>query len=193
MLLNSDQALEARCNAHDGSRIDCGQAPVRLDPVDVAAVRAAVGQTDRRGCEVRIDIPSGTPPVQADADRLEDVLANLIGNACKFSPIDTPVRVTAQVVGQAVEISVEDQGSGIPPEEQDRIFDRFYQVQRGSARQVGGSGLGLYIVRGYVTAMGGEVRVRSTPGEGSTFRVSLPLATATPTSQHEHEYVRTGP
>jgi signal transduction histidine kinase len=127
---------------------------------------------------VRVSIPEDVPPALADADRLEDVLANLVGNALKFSPPDKPVRVAARAVGSSVEVAVRDNGPGIAPAEQERIFDRFYQVHRGPDRRAGGSGLGLYIVRGYVTAMNGSIRVESALGHGSTFTVTLPAADA---------------
>jgi signal transduction histidine kinase len=175
----------------DVSRIDRGQVPVVLGPVDArAAIDGAAAQADPRGTgdAVRVEVPAGLPPVQADADRLEDVLANLIGNARKFSPPGAPVIVRARAVaGGEVEIAVKDQGPGIAPSEQERIFERFYQVQRGADRQAGGSGLGLYIARGYVTAMGGRIQVESAPGRGSTFTVALPVAAAAESRREELE------
>jgi two-component system phosphate regulon sensor histidine kinase PhoR len=126
--------------------------------------------------EIVVYVALDLPNVRADAERLEDVLANLISNACKFSEPGSPVHVDVRREGEEAIFSVRDRGIGIPPEEVHRIFDRFYQVQRGADRRAGGSGLGLYIVRGYVTAMGGRIWVESTPGQGSTFFVGLPLA-----------------
>jgi signal transduction histidine kinase len=174
----SDRLVRLARSLLDVSRIDRGQVPVALGAVDAAAaIRAAVAQADPRGSgeAVQVDVPPRLPPVKADADRLEDVLANLIGNARKFSPAGTPVIIRALEHEGEVRIAVADRGPGIPLSEQGRIFERFYQVHRGADRQVGGSGLGLYIARGYVTAMGGRIWVESTPGHGSTFVVSLPL------------------
>ncbi|MGD9891824.1 MAG: ATP-binding protein [Dehalococcoidia bacterium] len=162
----------------DVSRIDRGQVPVVLGPVDaIAAIKEAAAQADAggNGDTIQVDVPLDLPPVRADADRLEDVLANLIGNARKFSPPGMAVVVRARRVAGDVEITIEDRGPGIPPTEHERIFDRFYQVQRGADRQVGGSGLGLYIARGYISAMDGRIWVESVPGHGSTFSVALPV------------------
>jgi signal transduction histidine kinase len=163
----------------DVSRIDSGHMALTLEAVDVAAVaRAAVAQAapGDGGARVTIDTPSDLPLARADADRLEDVLANLIGNAYKFSPPGTPVRVRVWAEHGGLRIAVADRGAGIAADEQERVFDRFYQVHRGADRRAGGSGLGLYIARAYVTAMGGRIWVESTPGAGSTFFVMVPAA-----------------
>jgi signal transduction histidine kinase len=163
----------------DVSRIDSGRVTLTLEPVDVGAVaRAAVAQAapDNGGHDVTIDVPSDLPQALADADRLEDVLANVIGNARKFSPPGAPVRVQAQIADSNLQLAIEDRGAGIPADELERVFDRFYQVHRGADRRAGGSGLGLYIARAYVTAMHGRIWVESTPGVGSTFFVTLPVA-----------------
>lgn len=186
----SDRLVRLAKSLLDVSRIDRGQVPVILGPVDtVAAIKEAVAQADPggNGDAIRIDVPDDLPPVRADADRLEDVLANLIGNARKFSPPGTPVIVRARCLDGAVTIDVEDGGPGIPPSEQERIFDRFYQVQRGTDRQAGGSGLGLYIARGYINAMAGRIWVESTPGRGSTFVVALPVEAANESPTEEFE------
>lgn len=162
----------------DVSRIESGQVPVTLGPVDAgAAMRAAAAQAaPEDGDAVRVAVSPKLPPVMADADRLEDVLANLIGNARRFSPPGAPVLVRAHADGGAVQIEVEDRGPGIAEAERERIFDRFYQAQRGAERRQGGAGLGLYIARAYVTAMAGDIRVDGAPGGGSVFRVRLPAA-----------------
>jgi signal transduction histidine kinase len=171
----------------DVSRIDSGQVPVRLAPVDVAAVvHAAVDQTTQDAERVVVSIPAEAAAI-ADPDRLEDVLSNLIGNALKFSPPGAPVEITgARRDGQVV-LAVRDHGNGIPEHELPRIFDRFYQVHRGTSRQVGGSGLGLYIARGYVRAMGGQLWAESAPGQGSTFNVALPAAEPSSAARWEEQ------
>jgi signal transduction histidine kinase len=172
----------------DVSRIDSGRVRIQPEPVDAAPiVRAAIRQAapDAAPDEIVVHIAPDLPNVLADAERLEDVLANLINNARKFSEPDSPVHVDARQEGEQVIFSVRDRGIGIPPEELDRIFDRFYQVQRGADRRAGGSGLGLYIVRGYVTAMGGRIWVESAPSQGSAFFVGLPLAKDTMTEAQD--------
>jgi signal transduction histidine kinase len=174
----------------DVSRIDSGGVRVQIGRVDAAAVvQAAMRQAVPDAAHGAIEpiVEPGLPPVHADPERLEDVLANLIGNARKFSPPGAPVRVAARQEGTTILFTVTDHGIGIPEAEQERIFDRFYQVQRGADRQVGGSGLGLYIARGYVEAMGGRIWVESTPGQGSCFHVALPVAPRTTREEPEHD------
>ncbi|MGH2585574.1 MAG: sensor histidine kinase, partial [Dehalococcoidia bacterium] len=158
----SDRLARLARTLLDVSRIDRGQVPVAIGPVDAGtAIRAAAAQADPRtnGHSVMIDLPPNLPPVRADGDRLEDVLANLVSNARKFSPPEASVTITVGVADGDVRIAVTDRGPGIPSAEQHRIFDRFYQVERGTDRQAGGAGLGLYIARGYVIAMGGRIWV----------------------------------
>ncbi len=124
-------------------------------------------------------ISSGLPQVRLDAVQIEQVLTNLLENAAKYSPSSAPITVSARVVAEqpdreALEITVFDQGKGIPPEERERIFDTFYRMAEGT-RGVSGTGMGLAIVKGLVEAHGGRVWVESGPERGSAFTVSLPL------------------
>ncbi len=164
----------------DVSRIDSGQVAVSLAPVDATAiVRLVAAQLNPAGSEqISVIAPPDLPLVQADPDRLEDVLANLTGNARKFSPPGAPVSIILKRTEDEVVIAVHDHGDGIATEEIERIFDRFYQVQRGADRRVGGAGLGLYIAHGYTTAMGGRIWVESAPGQGSAFFVAMAIASA---------------
>jgi two-component system phosphate regulon sensor histidine kinase PhoR len=111
--------------------------------------------------------------VRADARRLEQMLINLVENAIKFSRRGGAVRVGHERGARDL-ISVEDTGEGIPAAHLPRIFERFYRVDRARSRELGGTGLGLAIVKHLARAHGGEVSVRSTPGEGSTFIIELP-------------------
>jgi two-component system sensor histidine kinase SenX3 len=101
-------------------------------------------------------------------------LSNLVANAVKYSPEGSTVVVAAEGVGALVEVSVSDRGMGIPSSELDRIFERFYRVDRARPRATGGTGLGLSIVKHVAASHGGEVAVRSVEGEGSTFTLTLP-------------------
>jgi signal transduction histidine kinase len=112
--------------------------------------------------------------VAADGERLEEVLDNLISNAMKFSAPIADVSVTVEPVEGGTTVSVHDSGAGIPAAELSRIFDRFYRVPGPATHGIGGSGLGLYIARAYVLAMGGRLWVESEPGNGSSFFVLLP-------------------
>lgn len=129
---------------------------------------------------VSCDIPSDIPAFYADAQRLELVLMNLIGNAIKFTPPSGKIHVSCEVKGKSLELSVVDTGIGIPKEEFSRIFDRFYQIESSLNRHHEGIGLGLSIVKGIVENGGGRVWVNSHEGEGSTFTISLPMHTKPP-------------
>ena len=113
----------------------------------------------------------------ADADRIEQVINNYLSNAFKYSPPDRKVVVSLQIEGMMVRVSVHDQGPGLTPEQQKRVWERFYQVEAPRyADTFEGLGLGLYIVRTIVAQHQGQVGVESVPGQGSTFWFMLPLA-----------------
>lgn len=120
--------------------------------------------------------------VRGDEEQLVTALRNLLTNAITYSPTHTRVRITARVVDGFAELSVSDQGLGIDTADQERIFERFYRVDPARSRATGGTGLGLAIVKHICTAHGGECLVWSQPGEGSTFTLRLPHATAASTS-----------
>jgi signal transduction histidine kinase len=130
--------------------------------------------------EHRIDVAAtpGLPAVRADADRIVQVLTNLIGNAIKFSPPGSAIRVGAQAQGALVEFAVADDGRGIPADKISRIFERFEQVDSSDSREKGGTGLGLAISRTIVRRHGGELWATSRPGVGSVFRFTLPTVEA---------------
>jgi two-component system phosphate regulon sensor histidine kinase PhoR len=132
-----------------------------------------------RNHKITNKIPSGLPHVWADADRLEQILTNLIDNAIKYSPPKTTVTVSARDVEgttEMVEFSVSDEGVGIPQEHLPQIFTKFGRLDNPLVRQTEGTGLGLYITRSLVLALGGQITVTSEPGK-TTFTVQLPAAT----------------
>ena len=124
--------------------------------------------------------------VSADRDRLLQVLSNLIGNAVKFTPEGGTVEVRVEPEEGAVHFSVSDTGPGISPENLPRLFQPFWQAQRGS---LDGAGLGLMIARGIVEAHGGAIQAESTPGHGSTFSFTIPAASPPPDGERRHELV----
>jgi PAS domain S-box-containing protein len=161
----------------EASRIQAGG--LKLEPTDVHLPRLAEKvvdgfrtQTDIHDFE--LDFPPDFPPVWGDPNRLREVLSNLVSNAVKYSPDGGTVWVGGRVDGGGVTVYVADQGVGIPPEEQDRIFDRFHRVETGLHRRTEGTGLGLYLVKAIVEAHGGRVWVESAPGQGSIFMFNLP-------------------
>jgi two-component system phosphate regulon sensor histidine kinase PhoR len=159
------------------SRIESGAAPLEFAQLDAGelvteAVRRFAQQAERAGIRLRADAPDGAFQVIGDAERLERALGNLIANALKFTPAAGEIVVTASADGADVAISVRDTGIGIDPEQQTRVFERFYKADRG--RGDTGTGLGLAIVKHIVLAHEGSVAVESRPGRGSTFTMRLP-------------------
>ena len=165
------------------SRIESGQVPLRLRPVAVAEVVAPAAerlrpQAERGGLTLAVDLAGDLPPVLADAERVQQVVSNLVHNACKFTPPGGQVTVSAQAVGGEVVVAVRDTGVGISTEDLPRIFERFYKADR--ARSRGGTGLGLAIAKHIVQAHGGRIWAESREGAGSTFFFSLPVASDEP-------------
>ena len=161
------------------TRIESGQVPLEMKAVtphkllDSAADRMRA-QAERAGLSLRIEILPGIPDVRADAVRLEQVLVNLIHNAVKFTLPGGEVVLSAQTEGDFICFSVRDTGAGIPEDDLERIFERFYKADR--ARSGGGTGLGLSIARHIVEAHGGRIWAKSREGTGSTFNFTVPLA-----------------
>ena len=148
--------------------------PLDITAVARACVASAQPLASKHGIDLTIECAPKLPLVDGDAQRLRQVFDNLIGNAIKFSPNGGAVTVQIQARNDRVVVAVHDQGIGIPADQLDRIWERFYQVDQGSTRRFGGSGLGLAIVKRIVEAHGGRVWVESTLGKGSTFFFSLP-------------------
>jgi signal transduction histidine kinase len=160
------------------NRIEGGRAEPVLERVDLAGlVDETVREVGATGVSHNIvaEVEAGIE-VRADRSFLRRVLVNLLTNAVRYSPADTSVRVVAAVDREAstVTVAVSDQGAGLTPDDQARLFEKFTRFGTG-ARQPGGTGLGLFIVKGLVEAMGGHVEVRSQVGQGSTFSFSIPL------------------
>jgi len=142
-------------------------------------VDEALGRTRLSAEAARIEIVVDKPiglEVDGDQTLLITALCNLIENAIAYSPAETPVSVSRRQSGDAVEIAVTDRGIGIAPEHQKRVFERFFRVDPARSRATGGTGLGLAIVKHVLANHGGEVRLWSSPGTGSTFTMRLPLA-----------------
>jgi len=184
------------------SRIESGQAPMRLIPTPVAdmvfpPVERLRPQAERAGLSITVDLPSDLPPVLADAERAQQVITNLVHNAIKFTSSGGQVRVSGSGLqvssdghvepetpnskpetlspGDWVLIAVEDSGVGIPAEDLPRIFERFYKADRARS---GGTGLGLAIAKHIVQAHGGRIWAESVEGKGATFYVALSALTS---------------
>ena len=128
------------------------------------------------GKRIVSEVPDDLSPVTADRRRIQDVLVNLIDNALKYSSTATRVTVGARIDGSTLTFWVSDEGIGIEESDLPRIFERFYQADQTATRSYGGVGLGLHIVSGLLEAIDGRIDVQSTPGAGSTFTVTVPLA-----------------
>jgi two-component system sensor histidine kinase SenX3 len=148
---------------------------VAIDEVVSEALARTRLSAEAARIEIVVDRPIGID-VDGDQTLLVTALCNLIENAIAYSPAETPVSVSRRQVGGLVEIAVTDRGIGIAPEHQRRVFERFFRVDPARSRATGGTGLGLAIVKHVLANHGGEVRLWSSPGTGSTFTMRLPLA-----------------
>jgi two-component system phosphate regulon sensor histidine kinase PhoR len=163
------------------TRLDSRRLHIESERFDADRVARAVVQAARIHAPVGIEIELVTPPWLPDATgdgaKVGQVLANLVENAVKYSPEGGRVDVMLERDGDRIRFEVRDEGLGIPLDEQERIFQKFYRLDPNLTRGIGGTGLGLYICRELLRRMGGEIHVASTPGEGSTFSFDLPEAT----------------
>ena len=162
------------------SRLDSGQMGVTIESCNAEALTLQVADALRAhapaGIVFGVDAEPGLPPVAADPDKLRQVLTNLIDNAVKYSPDGGRVDVDVARVGNRIRFCVRDEGLGIPPTEQMRIFEKFFRLDPQLTRGVGGTGLGLYICRELIERMHGRIGVDSDGRKGSSFWVELPVA-----------------
>ncbi|MCX7911744.1 MAG: ATP-binding protein, partial [Dehalococcoidales bacterium] len=200
-LRESLRVIEAECDRLSSltnklllaSRIAAGMSVLSREEVQLATLSAKVVRrlkvlTEKHTFE--LDFPPDFPAVSADPALLEEVLANLIENAIKYSPAGGKIGITGEATGDEVRVTVTDEGIGIAREDIPQLFGRFQRVDRLSVRRIKGIGLGLYICRGIVEAHGGKIRVESEPGKGSRFTFTLPLRApdekAGGNGSHEH-------
>jgi two-component system phosphate regulon sensor histidine kinase PhoR len=161
------------------SRLESGQIVMNLHPVDLREETQRVlddlrSRADEKSIRLDNTVPAGLT-AQADADRLQQVLFNLVENALKYGRNEGCVTVGGSEAAEGkVELWVRDDGPGIPVESRERVFERFYRVDRARSRETGGTGLGLSIVKHIVQAHGGEVWLKSDLGAGTTFHFTLP-------------------
>jgi NtrC-family two-component system sensor histidine kinase KinB len=165
-------------NLLDLSRIEAGKMEMEFSSNSVHALFEKVAeffrmQAEEKGVMLSFNAPEKLPNIKADPDKIPWVITNLISNALHFTPRGGNIRLTADAFGPFVQISVRDNGPGIPYEYQSKIFDKFVQVK--SNNRLGGSGLGLAICREIVRAHGGTIWVDSVPGAGSTFHFTVPI------------------
>ena len=165
----------------DLARSDAGKLRIEPEPTAVRALCQRVGRQMRPSFEARsqkltVSVEKKIPDVQADGDRISQVLANLLTNANKYAQEGAKVRLTASSAGDDIEFRVSDDGPGLGEEELDHVFERFWRAQSGETQAVGGTGLGLAIAKSLVELHGGSISARSVPGKGATFTFVLPAA-----------------
>lgn len=164
----------------DVARIDQNNFFTRKDEIDiVAVVRKIVDKnralTERNKVKIDLLVDDNMPKIVGDEKRMEVVLDNFISNAIKYNKENGKVFVKVRKDNGKALISVKDTGMGIPEDEQDRVFDRFYRSKEAASRETGGTGLGLYIAKNIIEKSGGKAWFHSTEGEGSEFHFSLPI------------------
>ena len=183
---NANRMSELINDLLDISRIESGKTTLELQPVNLSQIIAQVVGEHLQGLikhenkpiEIVTEVPTTLPLVNADPDRVTQIMTNLLDNAFQYTPTDGLISVTTRTVDDYVSVRVSDTGIGISRENQSKVFDRFFRVEDSDIQQVPGTGLGLAIVRSLVEMQGGEIDVESKLGEGSTFTFTLPLTPA---------------
>lgn len=164
----------------DLQRTEAGRQEYHFKTIDVLAVAhetVAIFQANSNRIAIHLLREPAPPPVRADADRLRQVLLNLLSNAVKFSPHGGEITIGTRREGAAVVVWIRDQGIGIAPDALPKLFTKFFRADTKETRKIGGTGLGLALVKRIITAHGGHVWVESEPGKGSTFFFTLPIET----------------
>jgi PAS domain S-box-containing protein len=173
----------------DITRIETGQLHLHFVQFDIAPLISEVVEEMQRTTEQHTLITEHLSPafVEGDRERVAQVLTNLLSNAIKYSPQADSILIRMSSDDHQVTVSVQDRGMGIPREKQQQIFQRFYRVEGKDIETISGMGLGLYISAEMIKQQGGTIHFESTPGDGSTFCISLPRARETTPSPEEHE------
>jgi signal transduction histidine kinase len=177
---NADRLLGLINDLLDLSRIEAGRLDLRQTSLDLARLIPEVAGSLRPLIEakrqrLRLDLSQELPPVWADADRVTQILTNLISNAHKYTLVEGSIMVAARQDDRFVRVDVSDTGIGLSPEDQAKLFTRYFRAHDRSPQAVSGTGLGLVITRLLVELHGGRITMSSAPGQGSTFSFSLPI------------------
>jgi signal transduction histidine kinase len=179
---NADRLLRLVNDLLFVARLEAGQLDLHPAELDLAAVvRQSVAEAEPRAAARGVELAceaSDVPAVNADKGRMFQLLDNLVSNAIKFTPEGGDVRVSLARVNGFVRLEVADTGIGVDADEQQRLFERFFRASTASDQQIPGTGLGLYIARAIVEAHEGSISVESVPGEGTSFRIDLPVERA---------------
>ncbi len=193
---NVDRLTELANDLLDLSRIESGR--IEFSPKEIyvqeaisQVITAIEARAKSKGLILQQDVPPDLPSVIADHARVVQILTNLVGNACQYTPTGGEIVASARVHGEEVHISVRDTGIGIAPEDQDKIFDRFFRADDPLVHEESGTGLGLAIVKSLVEMHSGRIWVESEWRKGSTFTFTLPTVEPEPADQVEEEAKRT--
>jgi two-component system sensor histidine kinase KdpD len=161
------------------TRLESGAVAPKLEPVDLPDL---VGSALNRAAKVlarhrlEVDLGHDLPPIRVDPVLFEQVLFNLLDNAAKYSSAGSRIEISAALDGTTTQIRIADEGVGIPPNDVERIFDKFYRAEASDRRRAG-TGLGLPICRGFIEAMGGSIRAANrSAGKGAVFTIAMPVA-----------------
>ena len=163
----------------DASRAEGPTLQVNLEEVDIGAavaiaVEAQEDDAQRLHRSLRLEVPRQPVRGHADRDKILVVLRNLIENAVKYSPQDSIIDIGLSADADVVRVWVADRGTGIPDDDKTRVFEQFQRIERPETRNIGGTGLGLFIVKQLVEVQGGQVVVEDRPGGGSIFTFAIP-------------------
>jgi signal transduction histidine kinase len=166
------------------SQLEVGAIRLKRGDVELSrlireGVKELQGVADEKSIELRLRLPAKLPTLQGDKEKLAVALNNLLGNAIKYAPSGGTVTITCVQNETTAEIEIADTGVGIAPEDQDKIFDKFYRVQSEEVQAQRGTGLGLTTAREIARLHGGDITLRSELGKGSTFLLVLPLGRST--------------
>lgn len=161
---------------YEADALALDRAPLALAPLVEETLAVLMPEFEQKGIVVANTVGAALPPVFADGDRVTEILLNLLDNALRHTPRQGHIEVAGEVADDAIWISVADDGQGIPADQRERIFERFFRIDSSRSSQTGGTGLGLAIVKELVEAHGGTILVEDREGGGVRFRFSLPLA-----------------
>jgi len=181
---NIDRLTNILNNLLDLSRIEYGKIDIKSEELELRGIIEFIlsslkPQADEKSIQLNVEISKELPPIYGDRGKIEQILTNLVGNAIKFTPEGGEVSVLSKPFhadGNMVAISVRDSGIGIPEDQQEKVFEKFYQVNGSLHRLTSGTGLGLAITKGLVEANDGTIWVESQVGKGSTFTFTLPVS-----------------